>query len=153
MRVGLVACCKQKLDYAAPAKDLYQSPLFKHAVRWITSNKRVDVWGGILSAKYGLVLPDQVIEPYDMRVSAMKVPAREAWEKNTRQQIIDHWGRDTIYLVLMGSDYRAALDGLLIEDPVACWTQWRLDRGMTRRRAAMSIGLILQALKENRPYY
>ena len=153
MRIGLVACCKQKLDHAAPAKDLYQSPMFKFAVQWLLNNKRVTKWGGILSAKHGLVLPDQVLEPYDLHLSKLSARERKAWEEKVHAQIVNLWGQDTIYLVLMGADYRSALHGLLVEDPVACWTQWRRDQGMSGRRASMGIGLILKALKENKPYY
>lgn len=152
MRVGLVSCCKKKLDHAAPAKDLYQSPLFRLSVRWLNHPGRVAAWG-ILSAKHGLVLPDQVLEPYDLCLHKLGSRARKQWEEQTRQQIIQQWGSDTIYMVLMGAHYRAALDGLMVEDPIYCWTQWRIDKGMTRRRAAMGIGMIMNALKDNKPYY
>lgn len=152
MRVGLVSCCKTKLDHPAPARELYTSTMFRYAVQWIENSHRCDEWA-ILSAKHGLVLPDQVISPYDVYLGGMIAPQRKAWVERTRKQILDRWGPDTIYLVLMGHDYKTALRGLMVEDPIECWTQWRINRGMTRRRAAMGIGLILKALKEQKPYY
>lgn len=32
MRIGLVGCGKTKLDNAAPARDIYTSPLFRAAL-------------------------------------------------------------------------------------------------------------------------
>jgi len=127
--------------------------MFKASVRWLQHNGRCGEWGGILSAKHGLVLPDQVIEPYDLYLGSMASKQRDAWAERTRSQILAQWSPDIIYMVLMGHDYKAALRGLMVEDPIQCWTQWRINQGMTRRRAAMSIGLILKALNENKPYY
>lgn len=60
--IALVGCCKPKLETAAPARDLYLSPLFKlslaHALRHCQH-----VY--IISAHYELVELDTVIEPYD----------------------------------------------------------------------------------------
>jgi hypothetical protein len=126
--------------------------LFKASVKWLLQPGRVDEWG-ILSAKHGLVMPDRVLEPYELALQHLNARDRERWAARVHDEIVAQWGTDTIYRVLMGGDYRAALDGLMVEDPVACWTQWRIDQGMTRRRAAMGIGLILKALNENRSYY
>jgi hypothetical protein len=133
--------------------------MFKHAVNWLQHSGRLTIptgrqpnWG-ILSAKHGLVLPDQVLEPYDVRLSQLPNREQEAWKTKVKGQLAATWGYDCIYLVLMGGDYKSALHGFLVEDPIACWTQWRRDRGMTGRRAAMGIGLILKALKEQHPYY
>ncbi len=66
----LVSCVKPKRGYPSPAKDLYLSDWFKKAFRYASQN--ADEWF-ILSAKYFLVLPDQVIEPYDLTLKSMSV--------------------------------------------------------------------------------
>lgn len=60
--VCLVGCSKTKLTVPAQAQDLYTSPLFKLGRAWAETH--ADHWG-ILSAKFGALSPEQVIEPYD----------------------------------------------------------------------------------------
>lgn len=153
MRVGLIACCKKKLDHAAPAIELYQSPLFKGSARWMNRSGRVPEWG-ILSAKYGLVMPDQVIEPYDLCLADLPRLQKERWADMVHEQLVEKWSEQAIWLVLMGGEYKAAVKHMpYVEDVIDCWTQWRMDKGMSRSRARMGIGVILKALKENWGYY
>jgi len=62
----LVSCCGEKLEGSHRAEDLYQSQLFKASAAWAKANGKE--WA-ILSAKHGLVWPDQVIESYDLKLS------------------------------------------------------------------------------------
>lgn len=153
MRVGLIACCKQKLDHAAPAQDLYTSPFFRLSKQWITYGHRCEEWG-ILSAKHGLVLPDQVVEPYDACLSDFSKEKKDRWASMVHAQLLEQWPEQVIWLVLMGGEYKRAVSKMkYVEDVIECWTQWRRDKGMTGRRASMSIGLILKAMKENQGFY
>jgi hypothetical protein len=61
----LVGCCRTKLRQAAPAKELYVSPLFRLCRLWAERN--ADAWA-VLSAYHGVVEPDAVIEPYDITI-------------------------------------------------------------------------------------
>jgi len=150
MRVGLIACCKEKLDHAAPAEELYKSQLFKASKQWIT--KKVDEWG-ILSAEHGLVLPDQVIEPYDRALSTLTRLQKERWCDYVHEQLMDKWSDNAIYMIVAGADYRSVLSQMpYVEDVLAYWTQQRREGGMTSRRAAMSIGIIKKYLKEGKGY-
>jgi hypothetical protein len=160
MRVGLIACSKTKLDHPVPAEELYQGQLFKLAKPWIirhvvdASKKGEQNEWGILSAKHGLVMPDQVLKPYDFALSDLKAGPRKAWEETVYRQLMKRWGDKVIYTVLAGFDYRQPVKRMpMCEDVIECWTQWRRDRGMTNRRASMSIGLIKKALKEDQGYY
>jgi hypothetical protein len=58
------------------ASRLYISPLFRKASRYCEA--QYDAWF-ILSAKYGLVAPEQVIAPYDCSLLAHGDAARAAW--------------------------------------------------------------------------
>ncbi len=69
----VIPCGGAKLDRPAPARDLYQGSLFRHALRSVLKCIELDEQAGlgkgrvlILSAKYGLVQLDDVIEPYDL---------------------------------------------------------------------------------------
>ena len=153
MRVGLIGCCAEKGPEAAPARELYRSRLFRSAMGWISKPGRVNEWA-ILSAKHGLVMPDDMIDPYDVALSSLTADERRDWEAMVREQLLARWGGNAIFMVLAGADYRAALRGLpYVEDVIAHWTQQRRDRGMIPRRAAMGIGLIVKACNEGRGYY
>lgn len=62
----VIGCGKAKRATPTPAADLYTGALRTTAVKWARS---VDANILILSARYGLVPGDQVIAPYDERVT------------------------------------------------------------------------------------
>lgn len=82
--VVLVGCVKRKLDHAAPAKDLYTSPLFRKERRYAEASGRP--WF-ILSAEHGLVAPNDVLEPYELRLSNTSRDYRRAWGVRVVQQL------------------------------------------------------------------
>lgn len=59
----IIACGSKKRDHPAPARDMYIGALFRNARR--AAEATGQPWW-IMSAKYGIIPPDQVIEPYDM---------------------------------------------------------------------------------------
>lgn len=113
--IGLVGCASTKLRRPAPARDLYTSPLFKKAsahaeaacARWF-----------ILSAKHGLVLPDEVLEPYDVKLGRSTPhhpetdgPFIHEWARRVRAQLAQELRDvdDPSLLVLAGEQYRTIL--------------------------------------------
>jgi hypothetical protein len=74
--IVLVGCVKTKLPTAAPADELYTSPLFRKRRRYAEAAGRP--WF-ILSALHGLVRPDLVLEPYDMYLAGQPVTYRRQW--------------------------------------------------------------------------
>lgn len=107
-RVGLVACASQKLDRPAPARDLYVSQLFKKASAYAEAT--CDRWY-ILSAKHGLIRPDEVIEPYDMRLGTSTGPDVNAWADRVREQLaakLAEVPRVTL-VALAGAQYQTVL--------------------------------------------
>lgn len=84
MRIGLVACSKNKLAAPAPAKELYQGQLFKAAREYCEQN--YDTWL-ILSALHGLVSPGEIIAPYDITLNNMGTKKRYRWAEKVYQQI------------------------------------------------------------------
>jgi hypothetical protein len=112
--VGLVACGKAKLDRAAPARELYVGSLFLQTSAW--AEAVADEWA-ILSARHGLVLPDEVLEPYDLTLRQMDVADRVRWANVTRRQIVDRWGTQVRYVTTAPKLYRVALTGLQVWCP------------------------------------
>jgi hypothetical protein len=69
------------------ANEMYlESQLFKKAVQYI-NKQNYDDWF-ILSAKYGLLNKDTVIEPYDITLNNMNSIQRRAWSKDVYEQLI-----------------------------------------------------------------
>jgi hypothetical protein len=82
--IVLVSCGKRKLSKAAPAKEMYTSPRFRMARAY--AERIGDDWR-ILSAKYGLLKPDEVIEPYDETVVGKPIKERRIWAVTVRNSI------------------------------------------------------------------
>jgi cytoplasmic iron level regulating protein YaaA (DUF328/UPF0246 family) len=74
--IALVACVAVKAKTPCQAKDLYISPWFVKASAY--AEKVADAWF-ILSAKYGLLGPHEIIAPYNETLNRMPATARRAW--------------------------------------------------------------------------
>lgn len=72
------------------------------------ANQEADEWF-ILSAKYFLVHPDQVIEPYDLTLKSMQVEERKNWANRVLQMLKPLLSTDDKLTVLAGKDYRENL--------------------------------------------
>jgi len=107
VNVGFVACSSSKLTRAAPAWQLYTSPLFRLSVAYLTQKVGVDRWY-VLSAKHGLVAPETVIEPYDETLTKLGKVERAAWGERVAEQIYAEWrktGTEWRMQVLAGKSY------------------------------------------------
>jgi uncharacterized HhH-GPD family protein len=76
-RIGLVSCSKAKLTRPAAARDLYSvSALFRGQRTY--AERECDDWF-ILSAKHGLVDPDEVLDPYEQTLATASASERQLW--------------------------------------------------------------------------
>jgi cytoplasmic iron level regulating protein YaaA (DUF328/UPF0246 family) len=75
--VVLLSCVKKKRAQRCRAGDMYISPLFQKMMAYAQGLKPKRLF--ILSAKYGLLAPDDVIEPYELTLKKMKTAERRAW--------------------------------------------------------------------------
>ena len=100
--IGLVQCGAQKKATAAPAKDLYISSLFKKSKSFVES--KCDKWF-ILSAKYGLLLPEQVVEPYNETLKSYSVKERAIWAESIFEDISKHINSGDKIIFLAGNCY------------------------------------------------
>lgn len=105
-QIALIGCSKTKLAHAAPARDLYQGPLFRLSVRYAEKVLQVDRWF-VLSALLGLVHPDQILAPYERTLARMKAPARRAWAQTVLSQLQRRGLNrpDVHWHILAGQDY------------------------------------------------
>ena len=68
MRLLILACSQRKRPAPAPALELYDGPAYRVVRRALRNGVHdVEVW--ILSAKHGLIPADQVVAPYDHRLT------------------------------------------------------------------------------------
>lgn len=84
----LIGCSKRKATEAAPAGEFYQGPGFRKALEY-SRLAHPDAKVYVLSAKYGIVNIDQVLEPYDMTLNTMRVADRRDWAKKVLDQMHD----------------------------------------------------------------
>ena len=85
-RLILVGCVGQKRPVSSPAKDMYISPLWEKRRAYAEATGMP--WA-ILSAEYGLVMPDQVIEPYDRSLRDETPAYRREWSEWTARAVVD----------------------------------------------------------------
>ncbi|PFM82687.1 hypothetical protein COJ46_02435 [Bacillus sp. AFS077874] len=88
MKIALISCTKLKADYSCETKEMYQkSTLFKKAIKYIEQQDFEDWF--VLSAKYGLLNKQEIINPYDLTLNNMKVKERKEWSRLVFKQIED----------------------------------------------------------------
>ena len=104
MRIGLAGCVKSKRLAPAPARDLYTSPLFLGRRGFVELT--CERWF-VLSAKHGLVDPDQVLEPYDEALKNASEAQRRRWSELVLQDLERRLGdlRGLIFEAHAGSAY------------------------------------------------
>ena len=102
-RVVLVSCVKKKGKTDAPAKNLYTSQLFRGMRRY--AEQSAGAWY-ILSAKYGLLRPDEVVAPYEQTLNAMPKADRLAWAGRVQQALLMLLPAGAEVVILAGKRYR-----------------------------------------------
>ena len=107
----LVSCVARKLPRSAPAKDLYVSDLFRKMRRLVEAQG----WRWfILSAKYGLLDPERVIEPYDETLNEVGVAVRRDWAEGCLDALGPHLAGVKSVVFLAGTKYREFLAPALV---------------------------------------
>ena len=121
MVIHLLSCVGQKQPLPAPARDLYISSWFCKARSYTESTGRP--WF-VLSAKHGLVHPDELISPYDLTLNTMPVAGRRQWAGRVLTQLEPHLGGVGSVVFLAGQRYREFLEpslrsrGLVVSVPM-----------------------------------
>lgn len=107
-RVVLISCVSTKLEVKAKAQDLYISPLFKMNLAYARSQNPDAIY--ILSAKYGLLELDNMVEPYNETLNTMKSSEIKDWALDVIDQMqekIDFKNDEITFLA--GERYRKFL--------------------------------------------
>lgn len=126
--IALVSCVATKRPGKHAALDLYVSAWFKKVRKHV---ERAGLTWYILSAKYGLVAPDQEIEAYEMTLNNMGLQDRRTWAYDVMGQIAEQMPGHDRYVLFAGARYREFLEPLLaaqganIQVPMEGLTQGR----------------------------
>src|SRR5438309_477342 len=108
--IALIACSKTKASWDRPAAVLYESSLYRKSL--LAAMDRNDTIR-ILSAKYGLLRPEQVVAPYDVTLKRMTREARAEWASRTSAQLTDLVKPGDTIALFAGEEYSAPLRGAL----------------------------------------
>lgn len=103
--ICLIGCVKMKRKQRCTARDMYISPLFKARLKYALSlNKKCY----IISAKYGLLALDDIIDPYDKTLNDMGKAERKAWAVGVIRKLDakEGLGKGASVMVLAGDNYR-----------------------------------------------
>jgi hypothetical protein len=113
VRIGLIGDVRAKHGVAAPAKELFVSPLFQARRKY--AERVCDRWF-VLSAAHGLLHPDQVVKPYDRSLANEPRAVKEQWSRKVLWQLDQAWTiwRDTVVEIHGPDEYRSfgVVDGL-----------------------------------------
>lgn len=108
--VYLISCCKEKLKFAAKAKDLYQSEGFKKRLSEALSHNPDEIL--ILSAKHHIVELDQVLEPYDVCLSNQTTGEQKKWAEICLADLSSRFNlKEDRFIILANEDYYRYLIG------------------------------------------
>lgn len=83
--IVLISCVKTKRPIRSKARDLYTSTWYKLAYEYAQRLKPDEIY--ILSAKHGLVNPEQELEPYNLTFCSMKTDQKKSWARKVLKQL------------------------------------------------------------------
>lgn len=86
---------------------MYQGALFKKAYEYC-STKKWEIW--ILSAKYGLLSPEELIPPYELTLNTLNKQKRKVWADLVQSQIKNK-NLDGEFVYFAGEKYVEFLNG------------------------------------------
>lgn len=115
MKIALISCSSKKKSGSCKAKHLYDGDLFKKSMNYVKN--RYDKWF-ILSAKYGLLNPDDIISGYDLSLNSLSKNELSKWSKNISEKILK-LNPDEIDFYC-GVNYRKYLIDILKKNNIKC---------------------------------
>lgn len=140
--VVLIACCKRKAAEPRPARELYRGDLFRASVAYAEA---AGLPWAVLSAAHRIVLPGQIVAPYDTTLADLRETARVVWARLSVIELFGKIGHPARCIILAGAKYREHVEtelrsrGVLeVESPLA-----GLAIGLQKQRlAAMTAAAI-----------
>lgn len=82
--LAVMNCASKKLSYTAPAKELYTGTVFKVIQKYCETNFR---YYCIISAKHGMLLPTDIIDPYELYIADLDTCQQQTLFKECAKKI------------------------------------------------------------------
>jgi len=97
--VVLIACVKEKKNSPCKAIDMYQGNDF---TSWVNYSKKINADKiFILSGKYGLLKPNEIIAPYDFNLNNANKEYKEHWADNVLKKLEEETNLQKDTFILM----------------------------------------------------
>ncbi len=108
MRIALISCTSSKKSYSCKASEMYTpSPRFSLAYQY--ANQVADVVY-VLSAKYGLLTEEDVIEPYNVTMNNKSTEERRVWSELVIKSLAERHSLDSDeFIIIAGRAYNEFL--------------------------------------------
>ena len=111
MKVALISCSKAKQDYSCKAEEMYSKyVLFKKTYNYCFERYDCIV---ILSAKYGVLFPSEVINPYNLTLNDFSSKKKKEWAKNCYESIQKKFDLTSTFDFFTGINYYKELSKFL----------------------------------------
>ena len=118
--IVFISCTKKKQEHPCKAKEMYQaSQWFRGGWKYAESLHPDEIY--ILSAKYGLLKPDDIISPYEQTLNAAKDAQIRKWSIMVAGQIQKAGiNRSQKAIFLCGKNYRKYIKNLFKNHSAPC---------------------------------
>lgn len=111
-KIGLLATARKKGVGHAPVVDFYKSPLFIKSLQYARENYQRFYF---YNAKDGLLLPDQIMAPYDVSIKTFSLQKKKDWGKMVIESLLTFENNhDKVIYLHGGLVYRKFLQPELI---------------------------------------
>lgn len=104
--VYIISCTKNKKSNVDCAGSIYKSANYTNAKRF--SIKHSDVWL-ILSAKYGLLMPDEIISKYDLNIIDCSYEYTRKWADDVISRINNLCDKDDRIFIFATNEYSSKI--------------------------------------------
>ena len=105
VKIALIGCTSRKQDYSCPAIEMYtKSNYFNLKLDYCKKINIDKIF--ILSAKYGLLEPDTIIQPYNLHLKSTSKDYRLNWSENVLKDLKQKTDiENDEFIILAGNDY------------------------------------------------
>lgn len=104
-KIALIGCTSKKQDHSCSAIEMYtKSNYFNLKLKYCEKIDVDEIF--ILSAKYGLLKSDEMIDPYDLNLKNTNVEYKIKWSKNVLHDLKENCDiKNDNFIILAGNNY------------------------------------------------
>lgn len=110
LTVAVINCGAEKCSSSKKAKDLYTGSLFVASRQYVESNYDSYI---ILSAKYHMCLPNDILQPYELYLGHLSKADKKVWNEITAQEMAQTFPVGTVFDFYTSKMYQEGLIPIL----------------------------------------